>query len=78
MCSSDLEAREQLESYLKTFPLDTEKDRRVLMKLGVTDETQVRLRAVRLGVESDGSTASKASSNGSLTFRNRKRYTPRR
>lgn len=41
------EAREQLESYLKTFPLDTEKDRRVLMKLGISDEIQVKLRAVR-------------------------------
>jgi putative membrane protein len=41
------EAKEQLESYLKGYPLENEKDRKVLLKLGVTDEVQVRLRAVR-------------------------------
>ncbi|MDB5312230.1 MAG: hypothetical protein JWO38_6432 [Gemmataceae bacterium] len=41
------EAKGQLEGYLRAFPLDTEKDRRALVKMGVTDETQVRLRAVR-------------------------------
>jgi putative membrane protein len=41
------DAKEQLEAYLKGFPLESEKERRVLMKLGVTDEIQVRLRAAR-------------------------------
>lgn len=41
------EAREQLEQYLKAFPLDTERDRKKLLEMGVTDEMQVRLRAVR-------------------------------
>ena len=41
------DAKEQLEGYLRTFPLDTEKDRKILVKLGVPDEVQVRLRAAR-------------------------------
>ncbi|HJZ55469.1 MAG TPA: DUF697 domain-containing protein, partial [Gemmataceae bacterium] len=41
------EARELLERYLREFPIDTEKDRKAMVKLGVTDEVQVRLRAVR-------------------------------
>lgn len=42
------EAREKLEHYLREFPIDTEKDRKALAKLGVTDEVQVRLKAVRV------------------------------
>ena len=42
------EAKQQLEAYLKTFPLDSEKDRKTLLKLGVTDEVQVRLRNARI------------------------------
>lgn len=42
------EAREQLEAYLRSFPLDTEKDRQALLKLGLTDEMQARLRQVRI------------------------------
>jgi uncharacterized membrane protein YcjF (UPF0283 family) len=42
------EAKEQLEKYLKSFPLDTEKDRKALLKLGITDEMQSRLKAVRV------------------------------
>ena len=41
------EAKGQLEQYLKTFPLDTEKDRKTLLKMGVADEVQGRLRFVR-------------------------------
>ncbi len=41
------EAREQLEAYLRAYPLDTEKDRKALLAVGLTDETQARLRAVR-------------------------------
>ena len=42
------EAKQQLEAYLKTFPLDSEKDRKTLLKLGVSDEVQVRLRNARV------------------------------
>jgi len=41
------EAKEQLEAYVRCYPLETEKDRRALAKLGLTDEMQVRMRAVR-------------------------------
>jgi uncharacterized membrane protein YcjF (UPF0283 family) len=41
------EAKEQLERYLREFPLATEKDRKALLKLGVTDEIQAKLRLVR-------------------------------
>jgi uncharacterized membrane protein YcjF (UPF0283 family) len=41
------EAKQQLELYLKTFPLDTEKDRNAMLKMGVADEAQARLRSVR-------------------------------
>lgn len=41
------EAREQLEAYLRGYPLDTEKGRKALLAVGLTDETQARLRAVR-------------------------------
>ena len=41
------EAKEQLEAYVTAFPLESEKDRRALMKLGLADAIQVRLRAVR-------------------------------
>jgi uncharacterized membrane protein YcjF (UPF0283 family) len=40
-------ARERLEDYLRTYPLDTEKDRKALAKLGITDDALTRLRAVR-------------------------------
>ena len=39
------EAREQLEAYLRAYPLDTEKDRKALLAVGLTDEAQARLRA---------------------------------
>src|SRR4051812_6945662 len=42
------EAKEQLEAYLRSYPLDTEKDRQALVKVGLTDEAQLRLRAVRV------------------------------
>ncbi len=42
------EAKQQLEVYLNTFPLDSEKDRKTLLKLGVTDEVQLRLRNARV------------------------------
>jgi uncharacterized membrane protein YcjF (UPF0283 family) len=41
------EARQKLENYLKTFPMDTERDRRALAKVGLTDEALVRLKVVR-------------------------------
>ncbi len=42
------EARNQIETYLRTYPIDTEKDRRALKKLGLTDEAIARLKAVRV------------------------------
>jgi putative membrane protein len=41
------EAKGQLELYLKSFPLDSEKDRKTLLKMGIVDDAQARLRAVR-------------------------------
>jgi hypothetical protein len=41
------EAKAQLEEYLRAFPLDTEKDRKTLTKLGIADDVQMRLRAAR-------------------------------
>ncbi|MFO0797968.1 MAG: DUF697 domain-containing protein [Gemmataceae bacterium] len=41
------EAREQLEGYLREYPLDAEKDRKALLAVGLTDAVQVRLKAVR-------------------------------
>ncbi len=41
------EARKQIETYLQTYPIDTEKDRRTLLGLGLTDEAIVRLKVVR-------------------------------
>ena len=41
------EAREQIETYLRTYPMDTEKDRKALRALGLTDEAQGRMVAVR-------------------------------
>ncbi|MBP3958126.1 DUF697 domain-containing protein [Gemmata sp. G18] len=41
------EARNQIETYLRTYPIDTEKDRRALAKLGITDEAIARLKSVR-------------------------------
>ncbi len=41
------EARRQIETYLRSYPLDTEKDRRAMRALGLTDEAQARLAAVR-------------------------------
>jgi len=41
------EARKQIETYLKTYPIDTEKDRRGLTNLGLTDEAIAQLKAVR-------------------------------
>ncbi len=42
------EARNQIEKYLKTYPIDTEKDRKALAKLGLTDEAIARLKTVRV------------------------------
>lgn len=41
------EAREQLEAYLRAYPLDGPKERKTLLAVGLTDETQSRLRTVR-------------------------------
>jgi uncharacterized membrane protein YcjF (UPF0283 family) len=41
------EARTQIESYLKSFPMNTEKERKSLTALGITPEMQARLAAVR-------------------------------
>ncbi len=41
------EARNQIEMYLRTYPIDSEKDRRALAKLGITDEAIARLKSVR-------------------------------
>jgi len=41
------EAREHMERYLREYPLDSEKDRRALVPLGLTDAAQARLRQVR-------------------------------
>ncbi len=42
------EARGLMETYLKTFPLNTERERKLLRGLGITDEAQARLAAVRV------------------------------
>jgi len=42
------EARGQIETYLNTFPMSTEKERKVLKGLGLSDELQTRLAAVRV------------------------------
>ncbi|MBN9120454.1 MAG: DUF697 domain-containing protein [Planctomycetes bacterium] len=41
------EARRQIETYLQTYPIETEKDRRALATLGLTDEAVTRLKVVR-------------------------------
>jgi uncharacterized membrane protein YcjF (UPF0283 family) len=41
------EARAQIETYLRTYPIESEKDRRAMAKLGLTDEAALRLKAVR-------------------------------
>ncbi|HEV3439186.1 MAG TPA: DUF697 domain-containing protein [Gemmata sp.] len=41
------EARGQIETYLQTFPMTTQKERKVLHGLGITDELQARLVVVR-------------------------------
>lgn len=41
------EAKAQMERYLREYPLDSEKDRRALAKLGLTDDAQARLKQVR-------------------------------
>lgn len=41
------EARKQIETYLQTYPIETEKDRRALAALGLTDEAVARMKAVR-------------------------------
>jgi uncharacterized membrane protein YcjF (UPF0283 family) len=42
------EARQQIEHYLTAYPMNTEKDRKKLRGLGLTDEAMVRLAAVRV------------------------------
>jgi uncharacterized membrane protein YcjF (UPF0283 family) len=41
------EAREQIETYLKAFPMNTDKERKVLNRLGLDDAAQSRLAVVR-------------------------------
>ncbi|MBX9583344.1 MAG: DUF697 domain-containing protein [Gemmataceae bacterium] len=41
------EAKEQLEGYLRGYPLDRDKDRKALERAGLTAEAQARLRRVR-------------------------------
>ena len=41
------EAREQIETYLRTFPMNTEKERKTLRQIGLSDEAQVRLKVAR-------------------------------
>lgn len=41
------EARNQIEKYLQTYPIETEKDRRQLAALGLPDEAVARMKAVR-------------------------------
>ena len=41
------EAREQIEIYLRTFPMNTEKERKTLRALGLDDEAQARMAVVR-------------------------------
>jgi uncharacterized membrane protein YcjF (UPF0283 family) len=41
------EARAQIETYLKSFPLDTDKNRKMLLALGITEPMQARLATVR-------------------------------
>jgi uncharacterized membrane protein YcjF (UPF0283 family) len=41
------EARSQIETYLREYPIDAEKERRALEKLGLTDEGIARLRTIR-------------------------------
>lgn len=45
--AKNAEAKEMLSRYLREFPLDAEKDGRVLAKLGITDGMQARLKLVR-------------------------------
>jgi putative membrane protein len=42
------EARKQIETYLQTYPIETEKDRRALAALGINDEAIAQLKVVRL------------------------------
>jgi putative membrane protein len=42
-----LEARQQIEAYVRTFPIDTDRDRRALARLGLTEERLGRLRVAR-------------------------------
>jgi putative membrane protein len=42
------EARGQIETYLNSFPMSTEKERKSLHSLGLTDELQTRLATVRV------------------------------
>jgi uncharacterized membrane protein YcjF (UPF0283 family) len=41
------EARKQIETYLQTYPIDTEKDRRQLVSLGLAEEAIAKLKVVR-------------------------------
>jgi len=41
------EARSQIETYLKTFPMSTEKERKLLRGIGITDDMQARMAVVR-------------------------------
>jgi putative membrane protein len=54
------EAKEQAERYLREYPLDSEKDRRALARLGLTDDAQMRLVRVREELLDPGRFASTA------------------
>jgi uncharacterized membrane protein YcjF (UPF0283 family) len=41
------EAREQIETYLRTFPMNTEKERKTLRAMGLDDDAQGRMAVVR-------------------------------
>jgi putative membrane protein len=41
------EAREQIENYLRTFPMNTEKERKTLRAIGLDDAAQTRMAVVR-------------------------------
>jgi len=42
------EARARIEDYLKAFPMNTEKERKLLRSIGLTDEAQARLAVARV------------------------------
>ncbi|MCI0699883.1 MAG: DUF697 domain-containing protein [Planctomycetia bacterium] len=45
--AKSMEAREKIENYLREYPIETEKDRRGLANLGLTDEAIARMKVIR-------------------------------